>query len=326
MLLAGDVGGTKTLLGLFELDDPRPRPITIREYATNEFGSFTEILNAFARDVDRPFAVEAAVAGVAGPVVGDKARLTNIVWDVDAGEMRARFGMPRARLLNDLEAMANSASVLTAAELVVLQDGVARADGNAAVVAAGTGLGEAYLHRVNGRLRPVPSEGGHADFAPRTDREIELLRMLRAEYGRAEVEHVLSGPGLLNLHRFTHGGRECPSIRGLDPIDAPAGVSRGALEGSCASCVEALEMFVSAYGAEAGNLALRGVATAGIFVGGGIAPKILPALKNGQFIEAFRAKGLMTELASRIPVLVVLNKEAGLLGAAVYAQELARAG
>jgi glucokinase len=206
----------------------------------------------------------------------------------------------------------------------VLQDGVARTDGNAAVIAAGTGLGEAYLHRVDGRLQPFASEGGHADFAPRTDREIELLRMLRDEYGRAEVEHVLSGPGLLNLHRLTHGGRDCPSMRGLDPIDAPAGVSRGALEGRCASCVEALEMFVSAYGAEAGNLALRGVAIAGVFVGGGIAPKILPALKNGPFIDAFRDKGLMTELASRIPVKVILNKEAGLLGAAVYAQELAR--
>jgi glucokinase len=325
MLLAGDVGGTKTLLGLFERGDHRPRPVTVRTYLTNEFGSFTQILNAFARDVNRPFVVDAAAAGVAGPVVGDKARLTNIEWDVSAAEIRTRFDTPRAQLLNDLEAMANSAAVLTKDELVVLQDGVARSDGNAVVIAAGTGLGEAYLHRVGGRLRPVPSEGGHADFAPRTDREIELLRMLRAEYGRAEVEHVLSGPGLLNLHRFTHGERACAAIAGLDTNDAPAGVSQAALEGSCASCVEALDMFVSAYGAEAGNLALRGVATAGVFVGGGIAPKILPALKDGRFVNAFREKGLMSELVSRIPVKVILNAEAGLLGAAVYAQELAEA-
>ena len=323
MLLAGDVGATKTLLGLFERNDRRPRPVATRSYRTNEFGGFTDILNAFARDIDRPFVVDAAAAGVAGPVVGDTARLTNIDWDVNAAEIRTRFDTPRAQLLNDLEAMANGASVLTADELVVLQDGVARAEGNAAIIAAGTGLGEAYLHRVGGRLRPVPSEGGHADFAPRTDREIDFLRMLRADYGRAEVEHVLSGPGLLNLHRFTHEGRECPSIRGLDAIEAPASVSQAALERRCPSCVEALEMFVSAYGAEAGNLALRGVATAGVFVGGGIAPKILPALKNGRFMAAFRAKGSMTELVSRIPVMVILNAEAGLLGAAVYAQELA---
>jgi glucokinase len=323
MLLAGDVGGTKTLLGLFERDDRRPRPVAIRSYPTNEFRSFTEILDAFARDLDRSFVVDAAAAGVAGPVMGDTARLTNIDWDVNASEIRTRFGTTRAQLLNDLEAMASSASVLTADELAVLQDRVARPDGNAVVIAAGTGLGEAYLHRVAGRLRPVPSEGGHADFAPRTDREIELLRRLRADHGRAEVEHVLSGPGLLNLHRFTHDGRECPSIRGLDAIDAPAGVSQAALEGRCPSCVEALDMFVSAYGAEAGNLALRGVATAGVFVGGGIAPKILPALKDGRFIDAFRAKGPMTELVSRMPVMVILNPEAGLLGAAVHAQELA---
>ena len=323
MLLAGDVGATKTLLGLFEPNDRRPRPVAIRSYRTNEFGGFTDILNAFARDIDRPFVVDAAAAGVAGPVVGDTARLTNIDWDVNAAEIRSRFDTPRAQLLNDLEAMANGASVLTADELVVLQDSVARPEGNAAIIAAGTGLGEAYLHRVGGRLRPVPSEGGHADFAPRTDREIDFLRMLRADYGRAEVEHVLSGPGLLNLHRFTHEGRECPSIRGLDAIEAPAGVSQAALERRCPSCVEALEMFVSAYGAEAGNLALRGVATAGVFVGGGIAPKILPALKNGRFMAAFRAKGPMSELVSRIPVMVILNAETGLLGAAVYAQELA---
>ena len=145
---------------------------------------------------------------------------------------------------------------------------------SAPVIAAGTGLGVAYLHRVNGRLRPLASEGGHADFAARTDREMELVRMLREWYGRAEVEHVLSGPGLLNLHRFTHNGLDCPSIRGLDRIDAPAGVSRAALEGRCPSCTEALSLFVEAYGTEAGNLALRGVASSGVFIGGGIARKI----------------------------------------------------
>ena len=317
MLLAGDVGGTKTLLGLFERAGQRPRPVTIHSYSTGRFTSFSEILDAFAQDVGHPFDVEAAAAGVAGPVAGNRARLTNIPWDVSASEMTARFGTTRARLLNDLEAMAASADLLTPDEFAVLQQGAARTDGNAAILAAGTGLGQAYLHRVDGRLRPMASEGGHADFAPRTDREVELWRMLHDEYGRAEVEHILCGPGLLNLHRFTHGRRECvAAARG------PAAVSQAALSARCPMCVEALAIFVSVYGAEAGNLALRGVATSGVYIGGGMAPKILPAMRDGRFIEAFRAKGAMSALVAQVPVRVILNPEAALLGAAVCAQEM----
>lgn len=327
MLLAADVGGTKTRLGLFERAPRRPQVAAIHTYFNKDFASFIEILDAFTRDVKAPSVastrIDAAAVGVAGPVAGGRAKLTNIEWDVSAAEIAARLNTPRVRLLNDLEAMALGATVLRPEELVQVQAGVVRADGSAAVIAAGTGLGEAYLHRVNGRLRPVASEGGHADFAARTDREIELVRMLRRMYGRAEVEHVLSGPGLLNLHRFTHDGQDCPAIGGLDETSAPAGVSRSALERSCRSCVEALSLFVEAYGAEAGNLALRAVATSGVFVGGGIAPQILPALQDGRFIEAFRAKGPMSDLAANIPVNVMLMPEAGLLGAAVSAQELA---
>ena len=323
MLLAGDIGGTKTLLGLFERAPRRPRLVVARTYRTNDFSSFDEILEAFTRDVGTPFVIDAAVAGVAGPVGGGTAQLTHVEWNVSAADIAAQLNTPRVRLLNDLEAMALGTSVLGSEEVVELQRGVAREDGNAAVIAAGTGLGQASLHRVNGRWRPVASEGGHADFAARTDREIELVRMLRRLYGRAAVEHVLSGPGLLNLHRFTHDDRDCPAIRGLDKIDAPAGVTRAALEGRCPACVEALSLFVEAYGAEAGNLALRVVATSGMFVGGGIAPQILPALQDGRFINAFRAKGLMSELAANIPVHVILMPEAALLGAAVFAQELA---
>lgn len=322
MLLAGDVGGTKTLLGLFEPAERRPRPVAILSYPTNAFNSFTDILHAFARDVGQPLHIRAAAAGVAGPVVDNRARLTNIVWDISASELTTRFGVERARLLNDLEALANSAEVLTPDEFALLQPGVMRADGNAVVIAAGTGLGQAYLHRVDGRLRPVASEGGHADFAPRTDREVELLRMLRQVYGRGEVEHVLSGPGLLNVHRFTHAGAECPSIRGLTPAAGPAAISQAALAAHCPECVEALSLFVGAYGAEAGNLALRGVATSGVYVGGGMAPKILPALQDGRFMDAFLAKGAMADLLAQMPVKVILNPEAGLVGAAVYAQEL----
>jgi glucokinase len=322
MLLAGDVGGTKTLLGLFEEAHPRPRLVTRRSYETNAFDSFSAILDAFARDVRDPFSISAVAAGVAGPVIGNRAALTNIAWDISAGEIASRFSTRGVRLLNDLEAMATSLDVLTPDEVVVLQQGTPRPDGNAAVIAAGTGLGEAYVHRVNGRLRAVPSEGGHADWGARTDPEIALLLMLRTEYGRVEVEHVLCGPGLLNIYRFVHSSAACEQVRGVPPDSAPAAISTAALARSCAKCVETLSMFVSAYGAEAGNLALRGVATGGVFVGGGIAPKILPALQDGRFMEAFRAKGLMTDLLSKVPVKVILNPEAGLLGAAVAAQEL----
>jgi glucokinase len=250
--------------------------------------------------------------------------MTNVSWEISAAAIASHLGTTRVDLMNDLEAMANSVEVLTADELAVLQDGVARRDGNAAVIAAGTGLGQAYLHRVDGRLRPVPSEGGHADYAARTDREIELVRMLRDRFGRAEVEQVVSGPGLINLHRLTHRGGECEMLAGADEAEAPARISQAGLGGRCQHCAEALRMFVGAYGAEAGNLALRAVATAGLFVGGGIAPKILPALKTGVFMDAFLAKEPLREVVERVPVKVILNPDAGLVGAALRAQDLIR--
>ena len=321
MLLAGDVGGTKTLLGLFERADPRPAPVALVAYATSAFPSFTAILDAFARDVARPFSVDAAALGVAGPVIGPMARLTNVPWDIAAAEVTTAFRTGRVQLLNDLEAMANSVDTLQPGDIEVLQEGVADRDGHAAVIAAGTGLGQALLHRVNGRLVPMPSEGGHADFAARTDRELELVRTLRDRYGRAEIEQVLSGPGLLNVHRLTHRGGQCDMLEGAP--DDPARISQAALTGRCQQCVEALRMFVSAYGAEAGNLALRAKATSGLYVGGGIAPKILPMLRSGLFMEAFLANAPMDHLVARIPVNVIVNPDAGLIGAAVRAQEIA---
>jgi glucokinase len=323
MLLAGDVGGTKTLLGVFERDERRPRPILIREYSTRGYPSFARILDALIAELGEPPSIEAASVGVAGPVVARMARLTNVPWEVSAAEMAARLDTPRTSLINDLEAMAMSVEVLTAEELLALQEGRPDPKGNAVIIAAGTGLGEAYLHRIGSRATPVPSEGGHADFAARTDREYELVRVLRAQRGRAEVEDVLSGPGLLNLHRFTHGVLGCAAVPNLDSPDAAANVTRSALEEVCPACRDALAMFVAAFGAEAGNLALRGMATGGVFVGGGIAPKILPTLTQGAFMDAFRTKGAMTGLLERMPVKVILNPQAALLGAAVHAQEIA---
>jgi glucokinase len=324
MILAGDVGGTKTLLGLFERAGARPAQRHLFKYSTTDFSTFGEQLDAFARDVGGMPPLDGIALGIAGPVTGRVARLTNHDWMVDADRIAAHMGAPVA-LLNDLEAMAYSLDVLSSDEQVVLQAGEPSGEGHAGLVAAGTGLGEAALHRIDGRLVPAPSESGHADFAARSDREWELARMLTSLYGRATVEHVLSGPGLVNLHRFTHHGGRCPSMDGVAANDQPAAITAAAIERRCARCVDALTMFISIYGAEAGNLALRTLATAGLYVGGGIVRHILPAiLRDDTFIQAFRSKPPMDALLLRIPVKLILNAETGILGAAVRAQSLVR--
>jgi glucokinase len=322
MLLAGDVGGTKTLLGLFEPSVRRPIARGTRSYETSAFSSIVEIIDVFLGEVKPSARVRAAALGVAGPVVHDGATLTNVGWHIAAPEIRSRLETARVQLLNDLEAIARSIEVLVAEELLVLQEGRPDEEASAAVIAAGTGLGQAYLHRRNGRLVPAASEGGHGDFAARTDREMELVRMLRERYGRAEVEQVLSGMGVVNLHRLTHRGGECALVQDVNAPEAPAAITKAGMGGRCQGCAEALRMFVNAYGAEAGNLALRALALGGIYVGGGIAPKILPAIQSGGFMEAFLDKAPMTHLVTRVPVKVILNSEAGLIGAATCANEL----
>jgi glucokinase len=326
MLLAADVGGTKALIGLFHVRGDRPTQTVVREYATPDFQTLDEMVQAFLNDVDRT-SIDAFCAGVAGPVRGTAARLVNAPWTADLEVVQARLGPCPAKLLNDLEAMASAIPVLEPDELAVLQDGVALPDGNAALIAAGTGLGQALLHNVEGRFVPSPSEGGHADFAARTPREIALLESLIRIHGRVDVERVVSGRGLVAIAGFTHGTtsipRVCPAIPDeLGDAELAAAISDAALARRCRQCREALDMFVEAYGAEAGNLALRSVATAGLYVGGGIAPKILPALETGAFMNAFRDKAPMADLLRTLPVSVILNPAAGLLGAAVRAGEL----
>ena len=320
MILAGDIGGTKTLLGLFSLDGPRPSRISFAAYSTLDYAGLPEIVDVFLAEQHAAATIERATFGVAGPVIDQSAEMTNVPWRVDAAELSARFKFRQVWLLNDLEAMAYSVPVLTASELHPLQAGDRNAKGNIALVAAGTGLGTSFLHWVDGRYAPVASEGGHTDFAARTDREIELVKFLRARYGRAEVEHVLCGPGLINLSDFTHTQGRCATLEAVkDSPDLPAEVSKSALAGTCPCCVEALDFFVSAYGAVAGNFALAAVTRGGVFIGGGIAPRILPALEKGTFLEAFNAKAPMNPLLEAMPVQVILNPDAGLLGAAVFA-------
>lgn len=323
MILAGDIGGTKTLLGLFDPRPARPRPLHVREFHTTGFGGLTEMLGEFTTDEPvRQAAISAASFGVAGPVLGSTAELTNVPFSIDALAVSHNLGLPHASLLNDLEAMAHAVPFLEGDELLVLQHGEAIRGGNMALIAAGTGLGQALLHNIGGRFVPSPSEAGHADWAARTERDLTVLRLLVARYGRAEVEHVVSGKGLQNLHRATHSAG-CTAAIDPDSPGAPAALATAALERVCAGCLEALEIFVDAYGAEAGNLALRSVATGGIFIGGGIAPKILPALTDGRFMRAFLDKGPMRGLVENVPVKIILNAQAGLLGAAVHAAALA---
>jgi glucokinase len=330
MILAADAGGTKTLIGLFEPGDDRPLSVVSREYATLDFESLEELVETFL-DETGGADITAFCVGVAGPVSGLVARLTNAPWLADAGAVARRLGGCPVAVINDLEAMATAIPVLTGDEVVVLQGGIEMPTGDAAILAAGTGMGQALLHNVDGAFVTMPSEGGHADFSARTPREMELAQEIVRIYGRAEVESVISGRGLLNIFRFTHGmqnlRKACRRI-GSDLEDnemAPA-ISRSALEGACERCVETLQIFVDAYGAEAGNLALRCMATAGVYVGGGIAPKILPALTDGRFMATFRDKAPMTDLLRTFPVRVIVNPGAALVGAAVTAEGLAEPG
>ncbi|MQA31126.1 MAG: glucokinase [Luteitalea sp.] len=319
MLLAGDIGGTKTLLGLFDQQPSRPRAILIRAFTTLDFPDLNAMIAAFADESGgRGAGIATACFGVAGPVINDTAELTNVPWRVDAPTIGRAFGIPRVLLLNDLQATAYAVPVLHGDELHTLQAGKAVEGGDMALIAAGTGLGQALLHRVDGRFVSSPSEAGHADWGARNEREISVLRSLIHRFGRAEVEQVVSGQGLVNLHRVTHPGA-CPAVEDADDPDAPAAISRAALERTCERCMEALSIFVDAYGAEAGNVALRSMATGGVFISGGIAPKILPALVDGRFMRAFLEKAPLDGMLSRVPVKVVLNTDAGLLGAAVHA-------
>jgi len=319
MLLAADIGGTKTLLGLFEPASPRPTPVVVRSFRTLDYEDLATMLAEFLRGAGVASSrIVAACAGVAGPILGNVAKVTNIPWQVDAPRVAAAVGFERLALLNDLEAVGWAVPSLQASEVHVLQAGTPMRGGNIALIAAGTGLGEGLLHFVDGRFVPSPSEGGHADFAARTEREIALLRDLTARYGRADVEHVVSGRGLLNIHRVTHAG-SCAAGVDVEHRDAAAAITAAAFDRRCPGCVETLDLFVEAYGAETGNLALRTVSTGGVFVGGGITPKVLPALTTGAFLRAFRAKPPLDPMLADMPVTAIINPEAGLIGAAVFA-------
>jgi glucokinase len=331
MILAGDIGGTKTVMGIFVESGSTLKPAHEAEYRNTDFESFDAVLETFIVAAGRPH-LTAACFGVAGPIIEDRVEMLNLDWTMDAAALGSRLEIRHVRLLNDLEAAAYGMLHLRPDEFYELSPGmVPRRRGNVGLIAAGTGLGESLLCWDGAKYQPVASEGGHADFAPRNEVEIELLRYLQGTVGdHVSYERVLSGPGLVNIYQFLRdtGRAEDPeALRArLGQGDPAATISTCALAGEFPICTQALEIFVSAYGAEAGNLALRGLTFAGLYVGGGIAPKIVAKLADGAFMRSFCAKGRRSELASQVPVAVALNSKAAKIGAAHFARQLQATG
>lgn len=320
MILAGDIGGTKTVIGLFEEADNGLHAIREDTFPSRNYSAFEDILTQFLGPGSRP-PLRVACFGVAGPVIEGKSKATNLSWALDEHKLVEVLRVPRVKLLNDLEATAYGMLHLEPTDLCVLQPGSPRKE-NIAVIAAGTGLGEAILYWDGTRYHPMATEGGHADFGPRSNLEIELLRYLQRERGHVSYERVLSGPGLFNIYRFLRDSdfaQEPEWLRKRIAEDnAGTVISEIGLTENEPLCTQALDLFVSVYGAEAGNLALKAFAIGGVYIGGGIAPKILPKLRDGTFIRAFSDKGRFAELLRSIEVKVALNPRAPLIGAAHY--------
>ena len=333
MILAGDIGGTSTRLALFEpsaVVSGFPGPSAVGGSRTFASGSLDQLEDAIDEFLPANHRVEAACFGVAGPVLHGHASLPNLTWSVDSEKLSAHLKLPHVDLLNDLEANAYGIACLNATDLAPLNAAAGEPSGNQAILSVGTGLGEAGLYWNGTRHVPIASEAGHADFAPRTEIEIDLLRELLSERRRVSYERVLSGRGLHRIFAFLQrrNGHEPPEwlVDALQRNAAPAAISRAGLDGTCEDAVEALKMFVSCLGAEAGNLALRMMATGGVYLGGGIAPKILPALRDGTFMRAFTDKGRLQPMLEAIPVRVILNDQTALNGAARFAAMSAHLG
>jgi glucokinase len=326
MILAGDVGGTHTRLAFFDVSNGRPRPVSVSVFPSREYRGLDEIVTKFVGDAHvHP---DAACFGVAGPVRSGRVETSNLPWIVESKRLADELSLEKTVLINDLEANAWGIAALDAKDVVLLNPIKGNPVGNQAVIAAGTGLGEAGMYWDGVQYHIFACEGGHADFAPRDEMEIELLGYLAARYGHVSFERVVSGPGLVNIFDFLRDTK-----RGTEPKwlteemvrgDPAAAISHAALEGRCALCEQALEMFVSIYAAEAGNLALKLMATGGVYVGGGIAPKILPKLTGPLFMQSFVRKGRMQPLLESIPVRVIINEETALMGAARCAAAAAR--
>ena len=322
MILAGDVGGTKVDLALYDFINGKLQYTRDKVYKAKDYPGLEVIVREFL-GADQ---VTAACFGVPGPVRNGRLRLTNLPWTLDSRELSSGLGIEHVFLINDLEANGYGIAELTADQIFTLSEGDSGQAGNRALIAAGTGLGQSLLIW-NGHIHvPYPSEGGHADYAPRNEDEIDLLRFLKEKYdGRVSFERVVAGMGLTSIYQFLR------DVRGMEePVwlrekiakasDPNSVITENALSAKSEICEKALDMFVSAYGAEAGNLALKVLSVGGLYVGGGIAPRIIEKLKDGTFLKAFTDKGRLSQLLINMPVRVILESRAALMGAAAYAE------
>ncbi|MBS1250232.1 MAG: Glucokinase [Chloroflexi bacterium] len=325
MFLAGDVGGTKTNLSIFRPQDGPYAPVAEATFLTGEYPSLEALVGKFLEETN--LSVECASFGVAGPVVGKRASITNIPWGMDEEQLEKELGLSSVRLLNDLEAIAHAVPYLKAKDTHTLNAGKPVTNGNMAIIAPGTGLGEAFLVWGGSRYQAHPSEGGHVDFAPTTPLQLDLLPFLQEKFGRVSYERVCSGIGIPNIYQFLKesGRAEEPAwlsealanAKDPTPIIANAALEENPPE----ICAITLKTFVSVLGAEAGNLALKVMATGGVYLGGGIPPRILSALEEPFFLQSFKNKGRFSDLMTNIPVHVILNPKVALLGAAYHGLE-----
>ena len=320
MILAGDIGGTHTRIALFELNQNRLNKLLDRVYPSRDYKSLDEIISLFVSNEN--VNISAACFGIAGPVMHGQVSTPNLAWVVDALQLAKLLQVQAVWLINDLQAHASGIHDLDAADFIHLNT-AAVGEGNAALIAAGTGLGEAGLYWDGIRHQPFACEGGHCDFAPRNDLEMNLWRYLYQKFGRVSYERIVSGPGLHNIYEFLRdSGTEQEPDWLREEIqqasDPTVVISHVGMNGKAAICEHALDIFVSVYGAEAGNLALKLLATGGVFLSGGIASRILPRLQAPAFLQSFISKGRMQPLLRDMPVKIVLNDDSGIMGAARY--------
>jgi glucokinase len=324
MILAGDIGGTKTNLALFEMIEGIPQMRVRQQYESRTFSSLSDVISAFKADIPE-WSVDAACFGIAGPVISGNCQTTNLPWEITTADLQKQLGTDKVRLLNDLEATAYGMLYLNNEEFVTLNTGNT-VNANRAVIAAGTGLGEAMLFWDGSGYYPVGSEGGHTDFAPMNEQHDALLRWLRLRYpSHVSIERILSGPGVASIYDFLRESGFAPEPEAMIGIsereDRSAIISRCAFEENDPLSVETLRLFVEIYGSEAGNLALKTMSLGGVYIGGGIAPKILPVMLSGTFMESFVKKGRFEALLRSMPVKISLNAETALLGAAHFAAD-----
>ncbi len=328
MLLAGDIGGTKTVLALFDAQEGAAtitrHPIQEHTFPSQQYQSLEIIIDEFLRDSD--YSISAGSFGVAGPVVGDRAQVTNLPWVIEAGALRERFGFD-IHLLNDLEALATAVPHLEATDLITLNEGEPVAHGAMGVIAPGTGLGEAFLVWNGERYQSHPSEGGHCAFGPTTPLQLEMLNYWLPRMGHVSYERVCSGIGIPNIYSFLRdtGRHEEPAWlrqQMAEATDLTPVIAKAAVAGEAEICTATLELFMEILGDQAGNLALTVLATGGIYLGGGIPGRILPQLQKGPFMQFFQDKGRFSEMMSRIPVHVVYNPKTALYGTAYDALAL----